>query len=175
MKIDSVDIPKEAMILNAFDTIDYADAYTANYQFDKHIPLESIVTSFFLSFPFWVLWLMRFRDFLVSFFGLKKPDENTFFDEIERFKGEIGDSISLFKVYDKKANEMLTGVNDKHLDFRISFLLDPADENSKDLTIATIVQFNNLLGRIYFLAVRPFHKLVIPSILKRMVRTLNRA
>ena len=173
MKIKAVDIPLDAMILKTFKTIDYADAYATKYQFDKQIPLEKTVQTFFLSFPFWVLWLLRLRDFLVGFWGLKKPDENTVFDEIEQFKGEIGESIALFRVYDKKRNEILTGVNDKHLDFRVSFFLDPAEENTMNVTIATIVQFNNWLGRIYFLLVRPFHKLIIPSILKRMVKNLN--
>ncbi|WP_228390859.1 DUF2867 domain-containing protein [Chryseobacterium contaminans] len=88
---------------------------------------------------------------------------------------EVGERYGLFKVFNKTNNEIVMGENDKHLDFRISLLFDKnqggQDENS--LTISTTVKFHNWLGVLYFLPVRPFHKLIVPSMLKNIINNLE--
>ena len=40
-------------------------------------------------------------------------------------------------------------------------------------TITTVVKFNNRLGRLYFFFIRPFHKVIIRSMLKRVAKRLK--
>jgi hypothetical protein len=42
----------------------------------------------------------------------------------EVFQCEVGERAGLFKVFDKTSNEIVLGENDKHLSFRVSFLID---------------------------------------------------
>ena len=47
------------------------------------------------------------------------------------------------------------------------------DNTKKDLTISTTVEFNNWFGRLYFLPVRPFHKIIVPTMLKGIIKELE--
>ncbi len=75
----------------------------------------------------------------------------------------------------KTNSEVILGENDKHLNFRVSLLQEQIQNRSdtKLLTISTTVEFNNWFGRLYFLPVRPFHKLIVPTIMKEMIKNLE--
>jgi hypothetical protein len=79
-------------------------------------------------------------------------------------------------VFDKTDNEIVIGENDKHLDFRVSLLFDENKNHfdEKSLTISTTVKFHNWLGVLYFLPVRPFHKLIVPAMLQNMIGKLEK-
>lgn len=70
-------------------------------------------------------------------------------------------------VIEKNENEIILGEDDKHLDFMISLLLS---EEGKHLTISTTVIFKNWFGKIYFLPFKPFHKFIVPTMLKALIR-----
>ena len=97
-------------------------------------------------------WLMGIRDSVVGIFGLKTGKEI--------LKGQTTN----FPIIEQLENEIVMGENDKHLDFRTSVSVDR--ENSF-IYLTTIVHFNNLFGRLYFLPVKPFHKIIVKSSLKR--------
>ena len=75
----------------------------------------------------------------------------------------IGDIFIFFK--DK--NHLIAELNDKHLDFRFSILIRQEDGITK-VSLTTIVKINNIFGKVYFFLITPFHKLIIPNILKRL-------
>lgn len=87
---------------------------------------------------------------------------------LEKFQGNPGEQIGLFKVVDKTNNEIVLGEDDKHLDFRISFFIDEISCNEFKITLTALVKFNNKFGRLYFVFVKPFHKLIADEILKRI-------
>ncbi len=62
-------------------------------------------------------------------------------------------------------DELLLGGDDQHLDFRFSLLLRQG-EASQDVFATTTVHFHNLWGRLYFFFVAPFHRQVIPAMLR---------
>lgn len=94
---------------------------------------------------------------------------------MENFKYEPGEQLGLFKIFSKSENEIVMGEDDKHLNFRISLLLekDTNDNAKKDITISTTVEFNNWFGKLYFLPVKPFHKIIVPSLLRGILKKLN--
>ena len=113
--------------------------------------------------------------------GLKTGGETSIQDRaaiLDRFQGQKGESIGLFKVFDRTDSEIILGEDDKHLDFRVSLLIDPIQENNKkenkkNLTISTTVYFNNWLGKLYFLPVKPFHKFIVPIMLKGIIKSVE--
>ena len=81
------------------------------------------------------------------------------------FGGQVGESLGIFRVFDRRVDELLLGEDDRHLDFRVSVLV--RNDGSDDWAIvSTVVRFNSWLGRAYFLPVRQFHKLIVPAMLR---------
>jgi hypothetical protein len=77
-------------------------------------------------------------------------------------------------VFHKTDHEIILGEDDKHLDFRVSLYLDENTEtNQKQLTISTLVKFNNIFGKLYFMPVLPFHKLIVPTMLKGIIKQIH--
>ena len=80
------------------------------------------------------------------------------------------------KFFSRTENEVVPGEDDKHLNFRISLFLEQNIEEAekKKLIISTTIEFNNWFGKIYFLPVRPFHKLIVPTMLKAIIKELEK-
>ena len=70
---------------------------------------------------------------------------------------------------------MILGEDDKHLNFRVSLFIDHRndEEANKKLIISTTIKFNNWFGRLYFLPVRPFHKLIVVAMLKKIIQRVE--
>ncbi len=176
MKIKKIEFPDQSVLSQRKKDFDYIDSFEGEFTGkNKNICIEKIGKAFFTSGPKWGKKMFAFRNKAVALFGLKtglKADEN---QNIGDFTCEIGDRVGLFKVFDKTSNEIVLGENDKHLDFRISLLFDksqkPNEENS--LRISTTVTFHNWTGVLYFLPVRPFHKLIVPAMLKNIIGQLE--
>jgi hypothetical protein len=168
MKITKTNLPETSLIRNI--PSDYMDSYSADIN-AKPLTIEQVGKSFFLASPEWVNALLLLRDKVVGMFGLKTGNGASDKQRlIANFKCEVGERVALFKVFDKNENEVIFGENDKHLDFRVSLFLDR--EKGK-LIVSTTVKFNNWMGRLYFLPVLPFHKIIVPVITKGMVRHLQ--
>lgn len=169
MKITKTSLPENSLIKNI--PSDYMDSYSAGIN-AKLLTIEQVGKSFFLASPDWVNTLLLLRDKVVGFLGLKTGrDASDKQRLIANFKCEVGERVALFKVFDKNQDEVVFGENDKHLDFRVSLFLDR--EKGK-LIVSTVVKFNNWMGRLYFLPVLPFHKIIVPVITKGMVKRLER-
>jgi len=171
-------LPDES-ILNIPDiNYDYVDSYQGwlKDKGNKHNATD-MGKAFFSNGPKWVESLFTFRNKVVSIFGLKTPEgKGDRQAQLANFKWEPGEQLGLFKVFDKTENELILGEDDKHLDFRISLLLSQ-DINRADerrVTISTTVIFNNWFGRLYFLPVRPFHKMIVPRMLNGVIRALEK-
>jgi hypothetical protein len=114
------------------------------------------------------MWL---RDRIVSPLGLRTARTSTTSrDPASRL--QPGDMAGMFQVFERSDDEILLGGDDSHLDFRVSVLvLRSAVRSSAVLT--TVVRFNNGLGRAYFFVVRPFHRLIVTSMLRNLVRRVR--
>ncbi|MEM0933962.1 MAG: DUF2867 domain-containing protein, partial [Bacteroidota bacterium] len=175
MKIIRTPLPKNS-ILNTME-FEYFDSYQG-YYFDgkDQVGSEDIGKAFFSSAPGWTAKLFALRNKMVSFFGLKIPEKTNNREELlKKFKCEPGERLGLFSIYHKTADEVVLGEDDKHLNFRVSLYKEPIgeEEGKKGLTISTIVKFNNWFGKLYFLPVKPFHKLIVPRMLKGILEQLE--
>ncbi|MEN7551185.1 DUF2867 domain-containing protein [Rapidithrix thailandica] len=169
MNIVKVNLPSNTLVSRHFSTIDFADGFQAPVSTQGKLTKEDIVKAFFQSSPGWIKVLMQIRNFLASLVGLKtgKTKEVT---SITLKKGQL---TGLFHIYDVAENEVLLGENDKHLDFRVSFIKEKLTHSKHLLTICTIVQIHGALGRVYWLFVKPFHKRIVPVILRNMIKGLE--
>ncbi|WP_026951009.1 DUF2867 domain-containing protein [Algoriphagus mannitolivorans] len=178
MKIKKTKLPENSILLQKGIKYDYIDSYEGFVRTSKDtISATEIGKAFFRSGPDWVEKLFSFRNKVVKLIGLKIPkgvqDKQS---QLEKFNCEPGDRIGLFKVFEKTEHEVILGEDDKHLNFRVSLLIhtDGNDPMKKELAISTAVVFNNWMGKLYFLPVRPFHHLIVPTMLKGMIRELEK-
>lgn len=152
-KVRSFTLGGELLISESLPRVDYSDAFAIDV--DPSLPTD----------PQWwaqmvrdeppgpVAALMAVRNAAMRPFGLKT------------------EGSEVFKSLDRTENELLMGTDDRHLCFRGNLLVVPGDDRLT-LAIGTVVQFNNFLGRAYFLLVKPVHSLVIvPMVLRHAART----
>ncbi len=178
MALKMTEIPYKSLLRTNDIAYDYIDSFQGSFQ-DKfqNIGITEVGKLFFSSAPNWIDKLFAFRNKLVGFLGLKTSEKLTDRQKIlENLKFEKGDQIGLFKVFNKTEDEIILGEDDKHLNFRVSLYLDKQNEDKtdKNLIITTTVKFNNWFGRLYFLPVKPFHKLIVPTMLKAIINKLEK-
>ena len=153
--------------------VDFSDVYSRTFIAPCKVAVESAVKQFFFSIPKFGIWMLQFRELIGKKLGLKTANgrKGTLI-EIEQFKGQIGDRIALFEVWNRNANEIVTGQRDKHLDFVLVFKLEN-NEEEHNLQLITAVQINSRLGRIYLWAIKPIHMLLMPMIMRRLCHRLE--
>jgi hypothetical protein len=162
--VQKVNLPSETLAARAFPHMDYADAYAVRLPAGAPNDLDTVVRAALGTAPRWVALLMRLRDWIVGMIGLKTASRSAW-----RNPGhvtlQVGESIGIFRVFDRAVDELLLGEDDRHLDFRVSVLIQ--NDGSADWAIvSTVVRFNSWLGWAYFLPVRRFHKLIVPAMLR---------
>lgn len=165
-------LPNESVLNICCYKYDYVDVFmeTIEDPNNKITSTDLCKTFFGKSSPKWVNMLMAFRDKVVSIFGLKTSDKRT---NTQDFKCEVGERMGIFEIFAKTEKEVILGENDKHLNFRVSLFLEPKGQ-TKNIIIATVVAYNNWFGRFYFSIVKHFHKLIVPTMLKRMIKEMER-
>jgi len=97
-------------------------------------------------------WLMRARDLVAGVIGLKNAASGN------------GVTYPVLALGDR---EVVIGMNDRHLDFRVSLTVRPF--GSEMLLVTTAVCRHNLLGRAYFGVVKIPHLLLVPRWTRRAV------
>ena len=102
-----------------------------------------------------------------SIFGLKTGKIDNVYDSLEKLNFKQDQSIGHFFIILKGKNHLISELKDKHLDFRFSILIRQEDSITK-VSLTTIVKTNNIFGKVYFFLITPFHRLIIPNILKRL-------
>ena len=130
--------------------VDYIDSFSKVMVTGQALTPEDFRNLAFSRFPKWIGWLMNFRNAIVKPLGL---DTATRFTDM---------------VLDKNLHEEILGMPDKHLDFHVSMWCGEYHEGKQELRITTVVKYNNWLGRAYFFIIRPFHGIIVKSILKHV-------
>ncbi len=178
MKITKSNLPENS-IVKSESSFEFIDGFKGRFV-DKNneINIQTIGKLFFTTGPKWIDKLFKFRNKIVKLVGLKTADNISKRQlQLDKFKGEPGEQVGLFKVFQRTDNEIVLGEDDKHLDFRVSLFLEQSsiEPDQKQLTISTLVKFNNKLGKIYFIPVKPFHKKIVPTMLKGIIKEINKS
>ncbi|MFK8054781.1 MAG: DUF2867 domain-containing protein [Saprospiraceae bacterium] len=174
MKVSKVKLPTVSSLSGTL--YHYADSYEGHYLDEEDcISSKDIAKAFFSYSPEWAEKLFDLRNRIVGIVGLKTPDKSlNRKEQLEQFACEPDERLGLFKVFSRSEDEVIIGEDDKHLNFRVSLLKEPTSTLAvKRLTISTTVYYHNAFGRLYFLPVQPFHKLIVPKMLEGMIAGLE--
>lgn len=174
MPVMSIALPSDSLAAAAFDVTDYADAFRIQLPAGQAPDPDALVSLLATSAPRWVDALMALRNRIVSTIGLRTPRPRRASVASVPHRYEPGEEAGIFRVYARSEDEIMMGGDDRHLDFRASMLVQREGAVSYAVLV-TVVHYNNWLGRAYFLPVRPFHRLIIPAILRRMRARLTEA
>lgn len=113
--------------------------------------------------PWRVRALMRTRDAAVALVGTKTSRQ------IAAAAGERGRVIGFLPVLSQSASELVMGEDDRHLDFRAATLVRGGEGGGRELVVVSVVHCHNALGRVYLLAIGPFHRAIVRGTLERAV------
>ena len=140
---------------DALPGADWADAWRVGVD-QPFASAREAAEAIIENFPAWTGAMMALRQILVAPFGLKgRPGS--------------GDRIGIFPVVSESRQQLVAGFNDRHLDFRIVVdLEEQAGKPEQAVTLTTVIKRHNLLGRIYLVAVMPFHRAIISTALRRI-------
>ncbi|MGA9227929.1 MAG: DUF2867 domain-containing protein [Mesobacillus sp.] len=163
--VEKVSVPKNSIANESLSSIHYSDAYKILLPGESAYDVKIIASKFLTTAPPWVSHLMKVRDRLVSFIGLKTTNRS----KVENINLEQGSSIGLFRVFKCNSHEILLGEDDRHLDFRVSILVEEVN-GLNYLTVSTVVNFHNWMGKVYFFIVKKVHKVIVPAMLNNIVR-----
>ena len=73
----------------------------------------------------------------------------------------VGDRIGRWTLVAKHQDELITGANDRHLDFRVSVFRDVRPR----IVLSTAVMTHNTLGRAYLATILPLHRFGVAKLL----------
>lgn len=170
-----VPLNDDYLISKGAQNVDFIDNYQLTSDNLTYLPEpKDLMIAFFRSFPGSFKILLQTREFIAKKLGLKTAPESekeSRLQKLHEFKGDIGDSVAVFEVLDKTEKELLTGQNDAHLDFKLSFIVYK-HKDSVNLEMATTVIINNTLGKLYFAVVKPIHKFYMKKIMRKMEKEL---
>ena len=155
--VRSVPVPPELRAAAGLSRPDFADAFAAplppGAPDDVAAWHEALLRS---SAPAWLHALMRARGVLARLLRLHTADLA---------------GAGPFQVVSRTADLVVAGADDRHLDFRVVLQVVPAAHGGRELLVVTVVQRHNAVGRAYFALVSPFHRRVVPALLRRALRS----
>jgi len=147
---------------------DYIDTFSVSLK-RSNIDSQELITAFFYSSPKWVDKLFVLRNKLVDVIGLKSEMANIAQLNPPYTKNQ---QLGAFKIYEITEDEVVLGEDDKHLNFRVSLIIERGTKNR--LVLSAIVKTNNLIGKIYFFIIKRFHQIIVSVMIKRMVKNIDK-
>lgn len=132
---------------------DFADAFSVVVP-RRDLDARVLSAEFFSTPPTWASTLLNIRNAIMGRLGYKAPKIR---------KG--------FPVLRESPTEVVSGLDDRHLNFRALMKVEPDTDGSR-ITLTTAVATHNALGRAYLALIMPFHKLIVRSMVKQMAERL---
>ena len=158
-------LPRGSHISEITD-IDHIDVYLCGLSCTRYINPDDLLVAFWTDWPKPVKWLFSLRNALVKPFGLKGTDGRP-----EDFEAMIrrGGSSDMSSIWHISGNETVMQLHDKHLDAYISIFADRTGGREYSVYTITTVRYNKRLGWLYFNTIRPFHHIIVRTMMKRIL------
>ena len=132
---------------------DYSDSVSRRIKPESPLSPDYIFEQMFCNFPRPVAWLMSLRNAIVKPLGLKGG-------------GGFRDLVS-----ERNEEEIILYKNDRHLCFWVGIFCSKPEDGWQDVSVTTVVRFNNFLGRLYFIGIWLFHKILVKSLFRKSLKT----
>jgi hypothetical protein len=135
----------------------FADAFSVDIS-DRNLDARHAAERMMARQPWWAEALVSLRNFLVAPFGLKTSGATP---------GTPRDMIGIFPVVSETPDRLIAGFNDSHLDFRV--VVDVTTPGGiRQVTLTTLVKTHNWMGRTYLAIILPFHRRIVPALLRQV-------
>ena len=135
----------------------FADAFRIEID-DRDLDARRAAERMMARQPRWAEALLSLRNILVAPLGLKTSGAGPTTPR---------DMIGIFPVLSETPGRLIAGFNDSHLDFRV--VVDvTAPGDVRQVTATTLVLTHNWLGRSYLAIIMPFHRLIVPALLRQV-------
>ena len=135
----------------------FADAFRVEIE-DRNLDARQAAERMMARQPRWAEALVSLRNFLVAPLGLRTSGAGLV---------PPRDMIGIFPVVSQTPDRLIAGFNDRHLDFRV--VIDvTAPGGVRQVTATTLVKTHNWFGRTYLATIMPFHRLIVPALLRQV-------
>ena len=138
-------------LIDKYKPSDYSDSVSKRIKRADPLSPDCIFEEMFCNFPKPVAWLFKLRDIIVKPFGLQRG----------------GGFRNLVTETDEE--EIIICKNDRHLCFWVGIYCSLPEDGWQEASVTTVVKFNNFLGRIYFVGIWVFHKLLVKSLFRKAI------
>jgi len=148
----------------------FADAFSIEIG-DRNLDARRAAERMMARQPRWAEALVSLRNLLVAPLGLKTSGYNP---------AAPRDMIGIFPAFrsppersrscrgvSETPDRLVAGFNDRHLDFRVVVDVTPPG-SFRQVTATTLVKTHNRLGRTYLAIIMPFHRLIVPALLRQV-------
>jgi len=157
--------PGESALRSWLANADFHDAWSTPLRNGALTPTEIFLRASRTA-PVWIGRLMALRNWVVRQIGLK--DVGSMSDATGKAAQayQIGDRLGIFTVMGRTENELLLGIDDSHLDVRVS-VTKTGQRGAEECVVSTVVRVHNWIGRVYMAPVGRIHPLVVKATLRR--------
>lgn len=131
--------------------VDYSDSFSIEVS-ENHLSPRDLILKTFAYNPIWLQVLYKIRACFVKPFGI----ETKVFDSKELIIEEDNQEAIMWK-------------DDKHLVFYVNIFITPMEAGKQVIEVTTLVKYHNWIGKAYFFCIKPFHQIIVPLVLKKMV------
>ena len=153
-----------------FKNADHIDVKTI----ESDVDLRSFISGMLSYYPWWVVSLYRIRKILVGILGLIRHEKPETLPSIkpEDLSFERGENASFFIVRDAKEDMYWVSEtpDDKHLTASFGVIAEKLSQNFARYHVFTCVKYLHWTGPVYFNLIRPFHHIVVRSMMKSGIK-----
>ena len=153
-----------------FQRADHIDIKTI----EGNVDLRSFISGMLSYYPWWMVSLYRIREILVGILGLVRHEKPETLPSIkpEDLSFKPGENTSFFIV--RAAKEDMYWVSetpkDKHLKAFFGVLAQKSSQNRTRYHVFTSFEYLHWTGPLYINLIRPFHHMVVRSMMKAGVK-----
>jgi len=163
-------IPKYKELDIYFKDADHIDIKTIEGDTD----LRSFISGMLSYYPLWLVSLYRIREIIVGILGLVRHEMPETLPSIkpEDLSFEPGGNASFFIVRDAKENVYWVAETpeDNHLTAFFGVVAERLNQNYTKYQVFTCVTYLHWIGPVYFNLIRPFHHIVVKSMMKAGIK-----
>ena len=157
MNVVECDVPSGSMLSR--ELIQHAyfrDSYRVSLS-RRELGVVDVFFAIFAYRPLWMKLLLIARNKVASLAGLDAPTASEILHVEIKDRYVVGEKIGVWPIFSLSEDEVVTGRNNRHLDFRLS-VLKVLDGNKASVVVSTICTVHNLTGKLYLFFVVPFHR-----------------
>jgi hypothetical protein len=154
-------LPPESRLRDSLPRMDYLDSF----EVPSRTPEEDVVVIYAAALghlPKVFKHLLVVRSHLMKPLGITGVSYGDLARPIDTERSyAVGDKLGRWTLFAKHRDEIITGKDDKHLDFRVSVFRDARPR----IVLSTAVMTHNVFGRAYLATILPFHRFGVAKLL----------